>query len=243
MFPRLYHAHHCLHMEDLPFWLDIAAQRQDPILELGCGTGRVLARLAQAGRQIYGLDYDFGMLAVLRENLHPDLQNKGTVFQADFTRFRLAMLFDLILLPCNTFSTLDAAGRPALLSQVIAHLKPGGLFALSLPNPSMLRRLRPRSDPEVEEVLVHPLDGEPLQVSSAWQRTRQYFTLYWHYDHLLSDGRVERLSVETRHYLTSAETYLAEMRQAGFSSFNLYGDFDRSVLTPTSPNLIILATR
>ena len=49
MLPSVYHAHHNRHLEDLPFWLDLAAQTGDPLLELGCGTGRVLIPLAQAG--------------------------------------------------------------------------------------------------------------------------------------------------------------------------------------------------
>ena len=37
----LYHTHHGLHDEDIPFWLALATRYGDPILELGCGTGRV----------------------------------------------------------------------------------------------------------------------------------------------------------------------------------------------------------
>ncbi len=230
-------------MEDLAFWLDVASQCQGPILELGCGTGRILAPLARAGQRIYGLDRDFSMLVVLLENLPDNRSGNTFVFQADFTRFRLGACFDLILLPCNTFSALDAGQRQAALNRIIEHLNPGGTFALSLPNPALLKRLRPHASPEVEEVFPHPLDGEPVQVSSAWERTRQHFTLFWHYDHLLPDGRVDRLSVETRHDLASKEQYLDEMRLAGFTSFTLYGDFDRSALAPTSPHLIILAAR
>ena len=58
MFPQLYHAHHNRSLEDLPFWLELAAQAGDPILELGCGTGRVLIPLAQAGYHTIGLDND-----------------------------------------------------------------------------------------------------------------------------------------------------------------------------------------
>jgi ubiquinone/menaquinone biosynthesis C-methylase UbiE len=48
MFPQLYHIHHNAHTEDLPFWLKLAQQQGGPVLELGCGTGRVLIPLIQA---------------------------------------------------------------------------------------------------------------------------------------------------------------------------------------------------
>jgi hypothetical protein len=105
-----------------------------------------------------------------------------------------------------------------------------------------LKRLPAHADAEIDEIFAHPQDGEPVQVSSAWERTGQSFILHWYYDHLLPDGRVERVHAETRHWLTSTESYLEEMRAAGFRSPVVYGDFDRSPLTPTSPHLIILAS-
>src|SRR4030042_1817899 len=106
--PLLYHTHHLLNPEDIPFWLDLAAHNPNSLLELGCGTGRVLFPLVQAGHDAWGLDYDFEMLSFLRSNLPAELLPRLRVLQADFTHFRLAMRFGLILMPCNTFSTLSA---------------------------------------------------------------------------------------------------------------------------------------
>jgi glycosyltransferase involved in cell wall biosynthesis len=65
MYPQLYHTHHSLRARDLPFWESLAAKIGDPILELGCGTGRVLHTLAGLGYTVTGLDYDPDMLAFL----------------------------------------------------------------------------------------------------------------------------------------------------------------------------------
>ena len=62
MFPELIHAHHNRHLEDLPFWLDLAGETGDPLLELGCGTGRLLVPLGQAGHRVIGVDHDPAML-------------------------------------------------------------------------------------------------------------------------------------------------------------------------------------
>jgi len=55
--------------EDLDYWLDLAEEHGDPILELGCGTGRVLLNLARRGHAITGLDNSPDMLARLQAKL------------------------------------------------------------------------------------------------------------------------------------------------------------------------------
>jgi SAM-dependent methyltransferase len=247
IFPLLYHAHHSRHMEDLPFWLDLAARQEGPILELGCGSGRVLLSLARSGRLAVGLDNDPEMLALLLRNLRRNLRRSPPasvlVLQADLAAFHLGLRFGLVVTPCNTWSTLGAEVRLACLERVRLHLRPEGMFAASLPNPALLRRLPRRSPAEIEETFLHPLDGEPVQVSSAWERASGFFNLTWHYDHLLPDGRVERTSAQACHALTPAMTYLEELVQAGLAPGAPLGDFDGSPFTSDSPNLILIARK
>ena len=240
-FPLLYHAHHALQSEDLPLWLALADQAGDPLLELGCGTGRVLIPLAQAGHQVYGLDRQADMLIYLRQRLPASLSSQVHIWQGDMLDFCLGRQFPLILLPCNTLSTLSGDQRRRVYRQVRQHLQPGGIFAASLPNPATLLDLPDRGEAEVEEVFPHPLDGEPVQVSSAWRRDERGFHLTWHYDHLLPDGRVQRTSLLTNHALQPAGAYLGELQAAGFHTIQLYGDFDRSSYSPDSPALILIA--
>ena len=161
MFPTLYHAHHSQYKEDLPFWLDLAHQQGGPVLELGCGTGRVLLPLAQAGFRTVGLDNDLDMLRFLRAAQAPDLQPAPLLFAASLTDFHLAQRFPLVLLPCNTWSVLDAGQRRKALGCIIHHLSPGGIFAASLPNPEFLRDLPASSEADVDETFSPPGDGQP----------------------------------------------------------------------------------
>jgi SAM-dependent methyltransferase len=241
MFAQLYQAHHNLHNEDLPLWLELAARQNGPILELGCGAGRVLLALARAGYTTYGLDHDLEMLTLLQLKTGPNLTSRCYFFQADMAAFHLAIPFALILLPCNTLSTLSADTRRAALAHVRQHLSPDGLFAAHLPNPVFLARLPRRGDAEIEEIFPHPVDGEPVQVSSSWQRSAGHFTNTWHYDHLLPNGHVERLTTQACHMLLPVVSYMDEFRQAGLVVRELYGDFDQSPYTEGSPSLIILA--
>ena len=99
----------------------------------------------------------------------------------------------------------------------------------------------PRGEAEIEEIFPHPVDGEPVQVSSTWQRRAGRFTAAWQYDHLLPDGRVERCAAQVSHELLPVERYAEEFRAAGLSIETQYGDFDRSAYTESSPQLILLA--
>ena len=241
MLPQLYHAHHSRHSEDLPFWLYLAARQNGPILELGCGTGRVLLALARAGYAVYGLDYDAGMLAFLQTQAGSDPASPCHFFQADMAAFHLDRLFSLILLPCNTLSALPAEIRRDALERIRQHLPHDGLFAGSLPNPALLARLPRQMETETEEIFPHPIDGEPVQVSSIWQRRAEDFTASWHYDHLLPDGRVERFTAQVCHTLLPVEGYADEFRQAGLRIETMYGDFDQSPYTEDSPSCILVA--
>jgi SAM-dependent methyltransferase len=238
-YPVLYHRHHTLNQGDLHFWHALALEQGDPILELGCGTGRVLVHLAWAGYRTFGLDLQPDMLSFLQNNLPEGLEHPPQVFLADMSAFKLATCFSLILLPCNTFSTLSASMRKKTLENIARHLKKGGRFTFSIPNPTVLLRMPVQGESEVEDIFAHPVDGEPVQVSSAWERTDEVFHLRWHYDHLHPNGIIQRHSVEVKHRIVSTDIYIKEIQAAGLSIESIYGDFDKSSYNNRSSSFIL----
>ena len=240
MQPLLYHTHHNQDLEDLPFWLNLARRHGSPILELGCGTGRVMLPLIEAGYQVTGLDLSAEMLAHLKTLAQQAGIGKPSVVQTDLTNFQLKQRFPLIILPCNTYSTLSAEQRLAALKSITHHLAPGGVFAASLPNPDWLGSLEDIEDVEIETVFLHPETGNPVQASNEWRRMENQLEICWHYDHLLPDGQVERFSQATRHWLTPTEEYLDELKTAGFR-VQIYGDFEREPYSTELPFLIFEA--
>jgi SAM-dependent methyltransferase len=240
--PLLYHLQHKDYRDDLPFWTDLAEQSQGLILELGCGTGRVLLHLRQQGFRAYGLDLDQEMLSFLRSTLPGPRASGIPAFQAEMTSFNLSGDLTLVILPCNTLSTLTSEQRRQLYRRVFEQLSPSGVFSASLPNPALLADLSEEGEPEEEEFFYLP-GGDPVQVSSAWRRDEALFHLRWLYDCLSPDGMVERIEVETIHTLAREEDYRLEIEKAGFLVEAFYGDFDRSPLTPDSPSLIFTARK
>jgi SAM-dependent methyltransferase len=240
-FPELYHAHHSSDQEDISFWVDLAESRAGAVLELGCGTGRVMAQLARRGYRVFGLDHQREMLSVLQKTWPGGQGSSPSVFQADMSAFQLASHFPLILLPCNTLSTLSPSHRSRTLKNAAKHLPQDGWLAASIPNPTVLAQLPEIGESEVEDYFPHPVDGEPVQVSSSWERKAGKFILRWHYDHLIPDGTVERLTVETSHEILLIQSYIQEIQAAGFEILAMYGDFARSAYNSRSPYFIFIA--
>src|ERR1051325_11906771 len=54
---------------DVPFWRTLAKQQDGPVLELGCGTGRISIPLARAGVSLVGIDRSEAMLARARTRI------------------------------------------------------------------------------------------------------------------------------------------------------------------------------
>jgi SAM-dependent methyltransferase len=243
MDPLLYHTHNSLSSDDLDFWLGLVKRQPGAILELGCGTGRVLSHLVQASAPIYGLDHDFAMLKFLKNNIPLLLLPKVHIFQGDFTRFHLGLRFDQIILACNTYSTLTDRHRAEMLECVQHHLHSKGIFTASMPNPIALTRLPRKADLEVEEIFPHPADGEPVQVSSRWSRSKSQMTITWVYDCLRPDGSVDRLQYEVLQHIIPIEKILSEFQSAGLEVTEMYGEFDGSPFSDDSSYLILVSNK
>jgi SAM-dependent methyltransferase len=186
------------------------------------------------------VDNDAAALAFLSGRLSPEQSDRARLLLADMDDFQLDERFPLVLLPCNTYSTLDAGTRSRVLENVASLLAPEGVFAVSMPNPALLADLPAAGEPELE--LEFTLGDDPVQVYSAWEREAETLAFIYHYDRLLADGRVERRTVRMAHYLTTVDEHQRQLAAAGLRVLETYGDFDRSAYTADSPHLIFLAT-
>src|SRR5437588_8094896 len=89
-------------LADLPFYLDLARQIGRPVLELACGTGRVLLPIARQGVAIHGVDNSGPMLRRLEEKLRQeskDVRELVSIFTGDMRTFRSNRKYRLVIIP------------------------------------------------------------------------------------------------------------------------------------------------
>ena len=117
---------------DLALWTELAREAAGPVLELGCGTGRVAVHLAAEGHAVIALDRSPALLAELRRRAEAARIEVEAVV-AEARAFELERRFAAILAPMQLAHLLGGpAGRAAMFERVAAHLAPGGLFAAAL---------------------------------------------------------------------------------------------------------------
>ncbi|MFJ2568047.1 MULTISPECIES: class I SAM-dependent methyltransferase [unclassified Streptomyces] len=98
------------------------------VLDAGCGTGRVMIRLAELGYDCVGVDLDASMLAVARKQAPglPWFQADLAAFEPD--RLGIAADFDLVVAAGNILPLLAAGTEAAVVGRLAAVLRAGGLL-------------------------------------------------------------------------------------------------------------------
>lgn len=232
--------------EDLDFWLELAETYSGPILELGCGTGRVLLNLARRGYEVTGLDNSPAMLARLAAKLQAaspqHLARRPNVVQADMRVFALGQTFHLAIMPFNTFMhLLTFEDQLAALTHIRSHLEPGALLVLDLINPADAYAAQEQGLTLERELQ----DGDRLvQVFSTLtlDRTAQVAHIRWLYDAIAPDGTVQRTVIPTVFRYTLPGEMRLVLERGGFALTHLYGDYDHTPLADGLPRMIVMAT-
>ena len=239
--------------QDHGFWAAVAADAADggPILELGCGTGRVLVPLARAGHEIVGLDLSPDMLARCRHNLaaEPDeVRARVTLVQADMTSFELGRRFALVTAPFRGFQHLmGVEPQLACLARCHAHLQPGGRLVLDLFNPDpALLYAGGEADDEVPDEVVHCEGGRiirwwgtVLEYGRAFQANQCEMT----YEITEPGDEAPSRRVTEQFPIRYIWRYELEhlLARAGFRVVALYGGYDRAAFSNESEELIAIA--
>jgi SAM-dependent methyltransferase len=165
---------------DLDLWRGLAASAQGPILDLGCGTGRVALDLASRGHDVTGLDNEPDLVETLRVRARERNLRIGAV-AGDARSFELGRAFALAISPMQVVQLLGGPnGRARMLAAVRHHLEPGGMFAAALANPfdgwSETESLPPLPDVREEEGWVYtstPVDVRRTPGAFVIDRRRQ----------------------------------------------------------------------
>src|SRR5579872_1654333 len=113
----------------LDFYRGLAQAAGAPVLDVACGTGRIMLPCLQAGLDVDGVDLFPGMLARLREKAAA-LSLRPRLYQASMSAFRIDRRYALVMIPFNAFiHNLTTDEQIACLVCCREHLRPGGMLA------------------------------------------------------------------------------------------------------------------
>ncbi len=249
-YAELYEKEYSDYRIDIPFYLKKALQAGSPVLELGCGTGRVLLELAKAGLEVWGVDISQPMLDIAHSRLQslPSSQAQNVhLILSDMTDFALPIRFKLIYLPFREFMHLETVSEQLKALRCMArHLDPDGTILLNQydldlevlingaadRDPVLYRQ--PHSD------FIDPDTGQRVMVSTAskFDPRVQLLQEERFYDFLNEQGIVtKRQSITLRQCWIFKREMEHLLARAGLRAQKIYGDYAGKAYSTTGQDM------
>ena len=224
---------------ELEFYDALASGMSTPILELGCGTGRLSLPLALRGHAMSGIDCAEGMLNVARAKA----ASAGAAInyvQADFCNFRIDGKHGLILLPYNALAHVDTLdGIWGCFSSVRAQLAPGGLFVIDITNPTPCQL---GNDMTIRHLLRSVVTDAGKKVDVYQSSTYDLATqIHERALFVQQQGEEARLNFKTRVFFPQELDNL--LRLAGFNILRKFGSFGTEPFTSASDKQVIVCSK
>ena len=246
LLPELYDLEHTQFADDIELYLRLAEVVGDPILELGCGTGRVLLPLAAAGHRVTGIDRSPPMLERARSAvLESGFSERVALMDGSMTEADHAPggPFGLVIFSLNGLMHLPArAEQRAALSAARRSLDPRGMLVIDAlnPNPELLATFDGRVH---HEGSWRKADGTTIDRFSSRTHSpaeQRIETELW-YDLIDPAGHLQRVrSGFPMRYVVPSEIELM-LEVAGFVEWTLYGSYDLDPYDDGSERLLVTA--
>ena len=219
---------------DAAFYRALAQESGGPVLELGCGTGRVLLPIAALGIPCVGVDASPAMLAVAARE-EPAAEPGAGGRRAWRRSTSAARRFPLVTCPFRAFQhLLDVDAQLAALANVRRHLAPGGAFAFDIFDPKLAWLAAPGDAERLDATFTH--DGVETRrfAKTRTDLATQIMDVTFRFEPAQS-GR--------QHHRPAALVLpLRDRAPAGarrFTDVTLYGGYDRRPWRPEGETVIV----
>jgi SAM-dependent methyltransferase len=234
--------------QDVGFYVAAARDSGGPVLELGCGTGRVLVPTARSGIEIVGLDSSPGMLDACQARLKiepKEVRDRAMLRLGDMRSFDLERKFRLVTIPFRPFQhLLSTDDQLACLAAIHRHLEDDGRLVFDVFNPSIHNLAKPNDGSETDEEPPFKLPDGRSVIRRHRMINRDLVSqvntgeLVYYVTH--PDGRTERLvhSFKMRCIFRFEMEHL--LARTGFVLLHVYSDFDCSPYGAKYPGDLIL---
>ncbi len=233
--------------DDIPFYVDLAADAGGPVLEMGCGTGRILLPTARAGMRIHGLDSSADMLATLGKTLASEaaeIQQRVSLTLGDMRTAVVDGRFTLVTAPFRVVQhLLEREDQCAWLRNVRRHLTPGGALCFDVFQPDFVLMTK-LGEPTVELERKDPATGRRIrrvvQTTPHFETQRLNIRLQW----VTEDSAGAELLLDTveftmRWFTRGEIENLLELE--GFRITDYWGSFKREPFGEGSRQQIVRA--
>ncbi len=228
--------------KDIPFWISIATQFGSPVLELACGTGRLMLPIAEAGNQITGLDISASMLNEAnrkRSLAEGSVQKNMTLILGDACRFQIPdKRFKMIMSPWG-LPAVSRMEQSSFMHSVRSNLLPGGHFILDVINTADGKIDKQHFG--IQGFKQFPQERTTIlrQVySQKFSKTRLHHQLFvWD---ITSSGNHKRIVTQRVEYMYSKQDLESLLSRHGFILDEEYGDYDRRPWSKESARLLII---
>jgi len=244
-------AYAAMHLVDAPFYADLAREIGGPVLEIGCGTGRVLLPIARQGIEIHGVDNSAPMLEVLRENLareNADVRKRVKLHAGDMRTFRLQRTFPLVTIPFRPMQHMfTLADQIAALQSAAAHLSETAVLALDVFYPKFEVLMLGIGEERLEAEWPSPSDPDitirRYYRKDAVDKINQTFSLTY----IFRSYRNREVVAEENDTLKMSYYTYPHLRAlfllAGLDPVAEYGSFARTPLDNSSQEMIFVLRR
>lgn len=233
--------------DGIKLYVELARESGGPVLEMGCGTGRVLLPTARAGIRITGMEISPDMLEVLRRSLAAepdDVRQRIALMQGDIRGDSPASRFALVTAPFRVAAHLpERADQRAWLRNVQRHLLPGGALCFDVfqfnpqyllqgnTPPVVIDRTEPETGCRIRRFdALHSLTAlQILEVHMEWVKENAAGERVWS----------QKADCRLRWYTRAELENLLELE--GFQIVDYWGSFDRQPFGVGSEQQIIRA--
>jgi SAM-dependent methyltransferase len=242
--------------DDVRFYGTLADERGGPILDLGCGTGRLMVPLLRAGHVVVGLDRAPAMLARAAARLRrlaPRVRRRAVLLRGDLGALPVRRRFQLAIAAFHTIQHLATDRELARFFAGVARtLRPGGWFAFDTfaPDAGFLRRANAPGDRRWARTrFKHPATGRLTEYSEGYRLvdgpgTGRLLTSVFHYRAVgPRQRRTPVRRVELAHRLLAPADVTRLLARSGMKVIATWGGFDWRPLDAETEQHIYLCRR
>ena len=239
-----YDIEHAHFDEDLSLYTNFAELCGGPLLELACGSGRLLVPLAREGYELTGVDNSASMLNLARHALErAGVVEQCTLAQENMCTVCLGQKFRLAFIALGSFGHVcTRQEQRQTLAVVHDHLTVGSRFILDISNADV-RYMEQLSGQVLHQGTWKRENGTLLShfVSPASSPTKHLLELTHFYEEHRQGEEVQRTVITTRLYLFEKNEVELLLEEAGFAINDVYGDYELSPFEHESPRMIFIA--